>query len=136
MLSSFLETALQMKGLQCISVCSAVIAVLNGLRPTGEEGPAIGIRPQSGSPAAIPTTSNLVAHWSPMQHNVSVLHVVAPHDARPQKSALYIALFGPHVKIVQLRTSSPFVGDFHFAHRPAMTIWASSAKAMAWGCFS
>jgi 4-hydroxy-3-methylbut-2-en-1-yl diphosphate synthase IspG/GcpE len=33
-----------------------------------------------------------------------------------------IALFGPHVKIVQLKTSSPLVGDFHFAHKPAITI--------------
>jgi hypothetical protein len=35
-----------------------------------------------------------------------------------------IALFGSHVKIVQLKTSSPLVGDFHFAHRPAITICA------------
>jgi len=43
-----------------------------------------------------------------------------------------IALFGSHVKIVQLKTSSPLVGDFHFAHRPAITICASpSAMAIA-----
>jgi hypothetical protein len=34
--------------------------------------------------------------------------------------------------------SSPnhFVGDFHFAHKPAITICASSAIAIAYGCFS
>jgi hypothetical protein len=42
-----------------------------------------------------------------------------------------IAWFGPHVKIVQLKTSSPLVGDFHFAHRPAITICALSAMAIA-----
>jgi len=47
-----------------------------------------------------------------------------------------IALFGPHVKIVQLNTSSPLVGDFHFAHRPAITICASSTMAIACDCFS
>jgi 4-hydroxy-3-methylbut-2-en-1-yl diphosphate synthase IspG/GcpE len=47
-----------------------------------------------------------------------------------------IALFGWHVKIVQLKTSSPLVGDFHFAHKPAITICESPAMAMAWGCFS
>jgi hypothetical protein len=38
--------------------------------------------------------------------------------------------------MVQLKTSSPLVGDFHFAHRPAITICTSRAMAMAWGCFS
>jgi hypothetical protein len=32
-----------------------------------------------------------------------------------------------YVQIVQLKTSSPFVGDFHFAHRRAITICAFSA---------
>src|SRR5215467_12126669 len=38
-----------------------------------------------------------------------------------------MAMFGSHVKIVQLKTSSPGIGDFHFAHRPAITICALSA---------
>jgi 4-hydroxy-3-methylbut-2-en-1-yl diphosphate synthase IspG/GcpE len=39
---------------------------------------------------------------------------------------------GSHVKIVQLKTSSPLVGDFHFAHRLAITICPSlSAMAIA-----
>jgi hypothetical protein len=42
-----------------------------------------------------------------------------------------IALFGSQVKIVQLKTSSPLAGDFHFAHRPAITICASPAMAIA-----
>src|SRR5262249_28591555 len=42
-----------------------------------------------------------------------------------------IASFGPHVNIVQLKTSSPLVGDFHFAHRPAITICALSAMVGA-----
>jgi hypothetical protein len=37
-----------------------------------------------------------------------------------------------HVKIVQLKTCSPLVGDFHFSHTAAITIWALSAMAIAW----
>jgi hypothetical protein len=40
-------------------------------------------------------------------------------------------LFGEHVMIVQVRISSPLVGDFHVSYRPAMTISRSSAIAIA-----
>jgi hypothetical protein len=37
---------------------------------------------------------------------------------------------------VQLKISSPLVGDFQLDPRPAMTICVFSAMAIAWGCFS